>query len=106
MLGRILAGFINFFTALVALFLGMRVLLRLFGANPEAPFVQWVYASTGPLLQPFRGIFPTETIARDYVIDFTTLFALMVYGLFGMALLSLVLYLTPPEPVIVKKKRR
>jgi uncharacterized protein YggT (Ycf19 family) len=106
MLGRILAGFINFFTALVALFLGMRVLLRLFGANPEAPFVQWVYTSTGPLLEPFRGIFPTQTVAQDYVIDFTALFALMVYGLLGMALLSLVLYLTPPEPVTVKKKRR
>lgn len=106
MLGRILAGLINFFTALAGIFLGLRVLLRLFGANPEAPFVQWVYRSTDTLLQPFRGIFPTETIARDYVVDFSALFALLVYGLIGMALLSLVLYLTPAEPVATKKKRR
>ena len=106
MLGRILAALINFFTILVGLFLGMRVLLRLFGANPEAAFVDWVYTSSSVLLQPFRGIFPTETIARDYVIDFTALFALLVYGLLGMALLSLVVHLTPDEPAVVTKKKR
>lgn len=104
MLGRVLAGFINFFTGLVTLFLGLRVLLRLFGANPDAAFVQWVYSSTSGLMQPFRGVFPTETIARDYVLDFSALFALIVYGLVGMALLSLVLHLTP-EPAATKKKR-
>lgn len=105
MLGRILAGFINFFTALVALFLGLRVILRLFGANPDVAFVQWVYDSSGTLLQPFRGIFPTAEIAPGSVIDFSALFALLVYGLLGMALLSLVLWLTPDEPVTVKKRR-
>lgn len=103
MLGRILAAFINFFTGLVAVFLGLRIILRLFGANPEVGFVQWVYSSTNSLMQPFRGIFPTETIARDYVIDFSALFALIVYGLLGMALLSLVLSLTPEE---VSRKRK
>lgn len=105
MLGRVLAGIINFFTALVGLFLGLRVLLRLFGANPDVPFVQWVYSSTDTLMQPFRGIFPTEVIARDYVIDFSALFALVVYGLLGMALLSLVQHLTPPEVAPAKKRK-
>lgn len=107
MLGRILAGLINFFTALVGIFLGLRVILRLFGANPEAPFVQWIYDSSSVLLQPFRGIFPPETIAQNHVVDMTALFALLVYGLLGMALLSLVVWLTPAEePVVIESKAR
>lgn len=95
MIARLLAAFINFFTAIATFFLGLRVVLRLFGANPDVPFVQWVYHSSGILLDPFRGIFPTTTIARDFVIDFSALFAMIVYGLIGMALLSLVTFLSP-----------
>lgn len=95
MIARLLAAFINFFTAVATFFLGLRVILRLFGANPDVAFVQWVYHSSDILLQPFRGVFPTATIARDYVIDFSALFAVIVYGLIGMALLSLVAFLAP-----------
>ena len=106
MLGRILAGLINFFTALVGIFLGLRVVLRLFGANPDAPFVRWIYDSSSELLQPFRGIFPPETIAQNHVVDMTALFALVVYGLFGMALLSLVVWLTPSEAHVTTTKKK
>ncbi len=105
MIARLLAGLINFFTAVALLFLGFRVLLRLFGANSDVEFVRWVYDSSAILMQPFRGIFPTETIGRDFVIDFSALFAMVVYGLIGMALLSLVVYLTPRDTKVVKKKR-
>lgn len=105
MLGRILAGFINFFTGLAALFLGLRVLLRLFGANTEAAFVRWIYDSSGVLLQPFRGMFPTETVSPGHVVDFSALFACVVYGLLGLVLLSLIAYLTPGEVVVGKAKR-
>jgi len=105
MIGRFLAGLINFFIAVAEIFLGLRVILRLFGANSDVDFVQWVYESSAILLQPFRGIFPTETFGRDYVIDFSALFAMVVYGLIGMALLSLVIYLTPSDTKVVKKKR-
>jgi len=105
MIARLLAGLINFFTAVALLFLGFRVVLRLFGANADVEFVRWVYDSSAILLQPFRGIFPTQTIGPDFVIDFSALFAMVVYGLVGMALLSLVVYLTPSSSTVVKKKR-
>lgn len=105
MITRLLTGLINFFTAVATIFLGLRVVLRLFGANPDVPFVQWVYESSSVLLQPFRGIFPTETISDNFVIDFSALFAMVVYGLVGMALVSLVLFLTPSDTTVVKKKR-
>lgn len=100
MIARFLAGLINFFVAISELFLGLRVILRLFGANPDVAFVQWIYHSSDVLLQPFRGIFPTQVIAPDHVIDFSALFAMVVYGLIGLAFLALVRYLIPPRRVI------
>ncbi len=103
MIGRFLAGFINFFVGVAELFLGLRVLLRLFGANPENGFVQFIYDSSSVLLEPFRGIFPAKEIANVGVVDFSALFAMLVYALVGLALLALAAWLTPSE-VVVKKK--
>lgn len=97
MIVRLLAGLINFFVAIAQIFLGLRVLLRLFGANDEVAFVQWVYESSGVLLEPFRGIFPTQEVVPGSVIDFSALFAMLIYGLIGLAFLSLVRYLAPRE---------
>lgn len=105
MIARFLAGLINFFIAIAEVFLGLRVILRLFGANPDVAFVQWVYDSSGVLLQPFRGIFPSETIAPGYVIDFSAIFAMVVYGLIGLAFLALIEYLIPERRVVKTKKK-
>lgn len=102
MIARLLAGLINFFVAISELFLGLRVILRLFGANPDVAFVQWIYRSSDALLEPFRGIFPTQVIAPDHVIDFSALFAMVVYGLIGLAFLALVRYLIPPRRTVVE----
>lgn len=104
MVARLLAGLINFFTAVAEIFLGLRVILRLFGANSSASFVQWIYDSSAVLMQPFRGIFPTTTVAPGHLLDFSALFAMIVYGLIGLALLSLVTYLVPHNRVVEKKK--
>ncbi len=104
MIGRLLAGFINFFVGIAEVFLGLRVVLRLFGANDSNGFVQWVYESSSVLLDPFRGIFPTRELASGSVIDFSALFAMVVYGLLGMLLIYLVAALTPSEPVTTKKR--
>lgn len=103
MIGRLLAGLVNFFVGIAEAVLGLRVLLRLFGANPENGFVRFVYDSSGILLEPFRGIFPTADVQTLGVIDFSALFAMLVYGLIGMAFLSLATWLTPREEVVHKK---
>jgi len=108
MLARFSAGLINFFAGIVELFLLMRVLFRFFGANPNSSFVHWVYNSSDVLLQPFRGIFPTQTIGRNHVVDFSALFAMVVYAIFTALVISLLLWLSPArataEPVVTKKK--
>jgi uncharacterized protein YggT (Ycf19 family) len=101
MIARLLAALINFFVGVAEVFLGLRVLLKLFNANSSAGFVQWVYDSSDVLLQPFRGIFPAKELASGSVVDFSALFAMLVYGLVGMLFLMLVVRMTPP---VMKKK--
>lgn len=106
MITRLVLGFINFFLALVEIFLGLRVLLRFFAANPSNHFVSWIYNSSDVLMQPFRGIFPPTVIGRDHVIDFSALFAMLVYALIAMAFAALAAWLTPRDRTTVVEKRR
>jgi uncharacterized protein YggT (Ycf19 family) len=101
MVTLLVLGLINFFLAIAEIFLGVRVLLRFFAANPDNGFVQWVYNSSDVLMQPFRGVFPTEVIGHNHVVDFSALFAMVVYGLIALAFVALATWLTP---VVVKKK--
>jgi uncharacterized protein YggT (Ycf19 family) len=108
MLVRLLGGLINFVLIIVEAFLLLRVILRFFAANPTNSFVHWVYTSSSTLIEPFRGIFPTEVIGNNHVVDFTALFAMLVYGLIGLAFLGLVYWLNPVRyttaPVVAKKR--
>lgn len=86
---NILANLINVTISLVEAALGLRLLLRLLGANPNTPFVSWIYKTSDPLLDPFRGIFPTRILEGGFVFDFSTLFAMIIYALLGYFLIEL-----------------
>ena len=104
---RVLAGLINFFLALVEIFLGLRVILRFFGANPNNDFVHWIYTSSTTLMDPFRGIFHTVVVGNNHVIDFSAIFAMIVYGLVALAFAALVNWLNPSrygQTTVVKKR--
>lgn len=57
----------------------LRVFLLLFSANPDAPFVDFIYRVSADYLQPFRGIFPPKTIGDSGYLDVAALFAIIVY---------------------------
>lgn len=105
MIGRFVEGLIDFVVGLAEVFLGLRILLRFFAANPDNHFVSWIYNSSDVLMQPFRGIFPPTVIGRDHVVDFSALFAMVIYALVGMFLVWLVGLLTPDRRTTVVKKR-
>ncbi|MCP8615451.1 YggT family protein [Salirhabdus salicampi] len=71
--------------------LGLRIVLKLFGASTNAPFVQWIYKTSQPLLHPFEGIFPTKVLDGNFIIEFSSLFALLMYSLIGYFLTRIVL---------------
>ena len=69
---------------IVLLFLGF--LLQLFGADPSAGFVEFVYRSTRRAMAPFRGIFESVPLTGDSVLDVSILFAIIVYSFAALAL--------------------
>jgi len=81
---------------LAELILGLRFILKLFGANAGNDFVNWVYQTSGAVLDPFRGIFPTEVFKSSFVVEFSTLFAIIIYGLIAMLLVYILDVITRP----------
>jgi uncharacterized protein YggT (Ycf19 family) len=68
--------------------------LLLFGANPDAPFAEWVYRGLARVMAPFRGLFEPVPLDGRSVLDVSILFAMIVYGLAALALQSLIDWLT------------
>lgn len=81
-LSDIIIGIIEFL-------LSLRILLKLLSASPNASFVQWVYETTKPLLAPFEGMFPTSTLPVGFVLEVSTLFAVITYAFLGVLLESI-----------------
>lgn len=96
---------LNFFTAVVESILGLRFLLKLFGANDVNGFVNWVYEMSDALLEPFRGIFPAKVFENQYVLEFSTLFAMLMYAIIALLLMWLIAAVTPEPTTVVRKKR-
>jgi uncharacterized protein YggT (Ycf19 family) len=88
-----LSRLIHLIIGLAEIVLVLRIVLRLFAANPTASFVHCVYTTSNTLLEPFRGIFQTGVIDKSYVLDFTALFAVIIYGLVGSLLVYFVEFL-------------
>ncbi|MDC3413581.1 YggT family protein [Aquibacillus sp. 3ASR75-11] len=92
MKGRpVIVYLINLVIGIAQFILGLRIVLKLFGANEVAPFVSWTYQTSAPLLYPFEGIFPTRSLDGGFIIEFSSLFALIVYTLIGYFLTELIM---------------
>ena len=82
--------------ALAEAFLGLRLILKLFGANVSNGFVQWIYETSDAVLDPFRGIFPTQIFKSTFVLEFSTIFAMIIYALVAMLLVYVIELITHP----------
>lgn len=109
----IAVNLLNFFMAVVQGFLGLRFLLKLFGANDNNGFVNWVYEMSSVLLDPFRGIFPAKVFENRYVFEFTTLFSMLMYAIIGLLLVYLINAVAgiaddsvDREETVVKRRRK
>lgn len=75
---------------IVEFLLGLRVVLHLLGASGGSAFMAWLDGTTGQLIAPFSGIFPTLHVG-GFELEFTTLFAMLAYGVLGLLISRLVL---------------
>jgi uncharacterized protein YggT (Ycf19 family) len=77
---RVVVWIVYALVMVTAIMLTLDFFLRLFGANSDNAFVQWVYRSTDRAMQPFRGIFPTHQLGdSSAALDFSVLFAAIFY---------------------------
>jgi uncharacterized protein YggT (Ycf19 family) len=86
----LLAILVDLFMAVVAFFLGMRVILELFAANAATPFVAWIYRVSGGLMYPFNGLFPNLAISDFGFLDITALVTLFAYAVIGYLILGVI----------------
>ncbi len=93
-LSRLLVGAINLTFSFAAIGLFVRLFLRLFGANPEAGFTRFIYESTSPLLQPFRGVFTPYVVEPGNVLEISTILALVIYLVVAYLLSELIIYIS------------
>jgi len=95
---RALIYTIDFVLGIAELFIVARIILKLFGANPQAPFVIWVYEISKSLISPFLGMFPSPVLEGGFVIEFSAIFALIVYAVVGYLIIELLEYVSYHAP--------
>lgn len=89
-----IARLVDIIVGLIEIALGLRLILKLIGANPAAGFVAWVYDITAPLLQPFAGMLPSPALEGGLILEFSTLFAMLIYALLGWLIIELVRFIS------------
>ena len=85
-IARGLVWFVYAWVVVTMVLLFLAFVLQLFGANPEAGFVEWVYRSVERAMAPFRGIFEAVEITDRSVLDVSLLFAMVVYMFVALGL--------------------
>lgn len=82
------------FLSVSTIFLTLRVLFRLFGANPLSPISLLIYGITDVILLPFIGVFDNQAITNDSLVDIQAVVALFVYMVIIPLLMVLTRFLT------------
>ncbi len=86
---QLLVSLTNLVFGIFMSLLVLRFVFRLFAANNDAPFIEWLYSTTDVIISPFRGIFTSPVIDGQFIFDVTTLVAIILYAL----LFSFIVYL-------------
>lgn len=103
-MGNLINKLIYVFFVLVEGLLGLRLILKLFGANAGNAFVNWIYEMSSSLLEPFRTIFPAQVLKSTYVLEVSTIFAMIIYAILVMLFIFLIDLITRPIDRAIKKK--
>ena len=80
-IGYLIYGYV----IVVEIILAVGFVLKLFGANPSAGFVEWWYRGLDRVMAPFRGIFTPLDLGTtgnevEAVLDTSILFAMVIYA--------------------------
>ncbi|MGH7239097.1 MAG: YggT family protein [Candidatus Saccharimonadales bacterium] len=79
---------------IIEMILLLRFLLKLLGANPGNPVVQFIYALGLTLMGPFANMF-SEVSAGRVVFDPSVLIAMVIYAIIAYLVIMIIGVLTP-----------
>ena len=80
---------INYLTGALALLLLLRVLLLLFGANPNNEFARFIYNLSSVFVEPFDNLFGTPELGQQ-VFDINAIVAIAAYAILAWLLKRLI----------------
>ncbi len=81
--------FVWLFAGVLEGLIGLRVILRLFAANPGNPFARFVYEVTSIFLWPFRTLTASPS-AGNRVLEIPSLIAMLVFALLAWVIVQLI----------------
>ncbi|MDF1542694.1 MAG: YggT family protein [Anaerosomatales bacterium] len=87
---RAITGIISWISGAIEVILAFRFGLLLFGANPEAAFVDFIYRIAAPFMVPFEAVFGVTETRMGSIFDWSTLLAILVYAVVAWGLTSLI----------------
>ncbi len=85
----VLIYLLDILAAVLSFFLGLRIVLELFAANPDTPIVAWIYTVSSNLMTPFSGILPNLSLGGP-VLDIVAIITLIAYLLVIYLVMSIV----------------
>lgn len=77
--------------------LGLRVVLRMLGANPGNAFADFIYNLSAIFVTPFTSLF-RNPVNGGSVIELTTIFAMIVYWLLAWGIVKILQVAKPVTP--------
>lgn len=92
----IMARVVWFVFGAIEIFIAIRFLLTLLGANAEAGFVKFIYAMSGVFMAPFVAIFSTDRVSGA-TFEWSALVAIAVYALIAWGLVALIGVISPRQ---------
>lgn len=93
-----LAGFVWLVFGTIEIWIGLRILLRAIGANPENRIARFIYETTAVPLAPFEGLTRNPTY-DGLVLEIHSLVALLIVGLVGWIVVRSIDVLLPPAVI-------
>jgi|GEM_PF-250418 len=92
-----------YIVGLMEVFLLLRLIMKLLGANPMAGFSKFIYGVTGVFGAPFYSVFKSAQ-AEGVVFEGSTLLAMGVYALFGWLIVKALVMSKPVSTAEANKK--
>lgn len=90
----VVTGVVWFVFGVIEVFIAIRFVLMLLGANAEAGFVSMIYAVSDIFMAPFEAIFATQEVSGA-TFEWSALVAITVYALIAWGIVVLIRTLSP-----------